>query len=272
MPKFVNHVNLNQNELRNAVIQVLNADPGTAVAGQVYYNSVVQRLRQYNGTIWQDYLTAADISGYASTTYVDNAVQTALTGLSWKDSVRAASTVNGTLATAYESGDILDGVTLATGDRILLKNQTTGAENGIYVVNASGAPTRATDADSAAELRGSAVFVEEGTANADKLFTLTTDAITLGTTALTWTQFSTGGGGGSVASYSSATHSSGATISIPYSTHNIGGGTQAIEVQVVEVSTGDKVEPDVNISSGGNITVGFASSVGANTYRVTVLG
>lgn len=118
--------------------------------------------------------------------------------LSWKLAVRAASTANGALATAYENGDTLDGVTLATGDRILLKNQSTGGENGIYVVNASGAPTRAVDADSADELKGATVTVLEGTVNADKVFRLITDNITLGTTAQTWTEI----GGGSGTTYS----------------------------------------------------------------------
>lgn len=104
-----------------------------------------------------------------------------------KTPVRAASTANGTLATDFENGDTLDGVSLATGDRILLKNQSAGAENGIYVVAASGAPTRATDADSSAELVNAAVWVSEGTANADKLLVCTTNApITVNTTALTW--------------------------------------------------------------------------------------
>lgn len=116
-------------------------------------------------------------------------------GLDPKGSVRAATTAAGTLTTSFENGDVIDGVTLATGDRILIKNQSTGAENGIYTVNASGTPTRATDADINAEVTGGMfVFVEEGTANADTGWVLTNDgAITLGTTALTFTQF-TGAG------------------------------------------------------------------------------
>lgn len=104
-----------------------------------------------------------------------------------KAPVRAASTANGTLATDFENGDTLDGVTLATGDRILLKNQSAGAENGIYIVAASGAPARATDAGSSTELVNAAVWVSEGTANADHLYVCTTNApITVDTTALTW--------------------------------------------------------------------------------------
>lgn len=105
----------------------------------------------------------------------------------WKEPVRVATTANGTLSTAFENGDTVDGVTLATGDRILIKNQTTASENGIYTVNASGAPTRATDADAASELLGAVVFVSEGTVYADSVWACTNNAaIVVGTTGLTW--------------------------------------------------------------------------------------
>jgi len=117
-------------------------------------------------------------------------------GLDIKESVRVASTANGALATAWANGEAVDGITLATNDRILLKDQTTGAENGIYTVNASGAPTRGTDADATTgELDGgSFFFVEEGSTNADSGWVLTNDGtVTIGTTALTFTQFSGAG-------------------------------------------------------------------------------
>ena len=70
-----------------------------------------------------------------------------------------------------KNGDTLDGVTLATGDRILLKDQSTGSENGIYTVNSSGAPTRATDFDADSEVTsGAFTFVTEGTTNGDDWF------------------------------------------------------------------------------------------------------
>jgi hypothetical protein len=123
------------------------------------------------------------------------AIAAAVAGLSWKLAVRAATTAAGTLATSFENGDTVDGVVLATGDRILVKDQATAADNGIYTVNASGAPTRATDADTGAELVNASIYVSEGTVNADKQFVCTTNApITPGTTALSFTQLSTGGG------------------------------------------------------------------------------
>lgn len=124
-------------------------------------------------------------------TYVD----AKLAGLSWKQAVRAATTAAGTLATSFENGDSIDGVTLATGDRILIKNQSTASENGIYVVAASGAPTRATDADSGAELVNASVYVSEGTTYADTQWTCTTNApITVGSTSLSFAQLTSGTG------------------------------------------------------------------------------
>lgn len=143
---------------------------------------------------------AAGTPGSADYSLLKTALQTdivnpAVAGLSWKQAVRVATTAAGTLATDFDNGSTVDGVTIATGDRILIKNQAAGAENGIYVVVASGAPTRATDADSAADILQASVYVSEGTANADKQFVLTNNApITLGTTALVFTEFTSGGG------------------------------------------------------------------------------
>lgn len=104
-----------------------------------------------------------------------------------KDSVRAATTTNGTLATAFENGDTIDGIVLATSDRILIKNQSAPAENGIYVVAASGAPTRATDFDAWTEIVGAFVSVEAGTVNAGTQWLCNVAAGgTLGTTAITF--------------------------------------------------------------------------------------
>lgn len=110
-------------------------------------------------------------------------------GLKWKQSVRVATTANGTLASAFENGDTIDGVVLSTGNRILIKDQSTQTENGIYTVNASGAPTRASDADTGAELLQAAVFVQEGTINSDQGFVCTNNSITIGSTNITFTQF-----------------------------------------------------------------------------------
>lgn len=123
--------------------------------------------------------------------YVAAQILSAVEGLKWKNSVKVATTANGTLATAYENGDTVDGVTLVTGDRILLKNQSTQSENGIYIVAASGAPSRAGDANAAAELEGAAVSVQQGTSNANTTWIQTTDGITLGSSNIVWSQLGT---------------------------------------------------------------------------------
>lgn len=99
---------------------------------------------------------------------------------------RAATTANITTSTALNNGDSLDGVTLADGDRVLVKDQSTASQNGIWVVDAT--PYRATDADAAGELAGGfTVAVQAGTVNADTLWMISTDgSITPGTTSHSW--------------------------------------------------------------------------------------
>lgn len=132
--------------------------------------------------------------GHAATKgYVDSA----RSGLDVKQSVRVATTAAINLSLDLEAGDVVDGVTLTQGDRVLVKNQGTASENGIYVAvaSAAGAASRATDADSNTEVTaGMFTFVEEGTVNADSGFVLTTDGpITLGSTSLVFVQFSGAG-------------------------------------------------------------------------------
>lgn len=135
----------------------------------------------------------ADARYAAATAYADSVAQ----GLDVKDSVRAATDGNSiTLATDLEDGDTLDGVLLATGDRVLVKDQSTASENGIYVVAASGAPSRAADADQGTLTGGAFVFVEEGSANADNGFVCTNNGTpNIGTDDIAFAQFS---GAGSV--------------------------------------------------------------------------
>jgi hypothetical protein len=229
-------------------------------------------------------------------------------GLAPKDAVRAATTANGTLATAFANTSVIDGVTLATGDRVLLKNQTAPAENGIYTVNASGAPTRTTDADSSGDLVGAAVFVSEGTVNGNTLWVMTTDApITVNTTGLVWAQF--GGPGAYTAGTgltltgtqfsltspvavanggTNATTAAGARASLGAATtfaqdvgdnsstaivvtHNL--GTRDVVVGVHRSTTPwDEVICDVEMTSTTTITLRFATAPTTNQFRVVIVG
>jgi hypothetical protein len=125
----------------------------------------------------------------ATKAYVDAVKQ----ALDIKDSVRVATTAAITISTALNVGDAIDGVTLADGDRVLVKNQTDASQNGIYLAGSS--PVRSADANASTEVTsGMFCFVEEGTVNGDNGFVLTTnDPITLDTTDLTFTQFNGAG-------------------------------------------------------------------------------
>lgn len=135
-----------------------------------------------------------DRSGFGTTSLVTKEyVDAVKVGLDFKDSVKVASTADVTIS---GPGAAIDGISLSSGDRVLLKNQSTASQNGIYSWNgAASAMTRTTDADSSSEVTsGMFVFVEQGTVNADQGFVLTTDGtITVGSTSLSFTQFSGAG-------------------------------------------------------------------------------
>jgi len=183
----------------------------------------------------------------ANKAYVD----AARSGLDVKQSVRVASTANIALSTALENGDVVDGVTLATGDRVLVKNQSTASENGIYVVQASGAAVRATDADSNTEVTtGMFTFVSEGTVNADSGWVLSTnDTITLGTTALTFVQFS---GAGQI--------TAGAGLTKDGNTLDVVGTADRITVNADSVDIASTYAGQSTITTLGTITTGVWGS------------
>lgn len=131
----------------------------------------------------------------ANKNYIDTAISNLNSLFDAKGSAKVATTSNGVLATAYTSGQSIDGVTLTTGDRILLKNQTSQSENGLYTVNASGAPTRATDMDVWLEVPGAFIAIEEGTANADTIWLCTSNqGGTINSTAIVFQQIPTTAG------------------------------------------------------------------------------
>ena len=129
--------------------------------------------------------TPSNASDVANKSYVDGIVGG---GVYWKEPAKAASTANVTISNP--GTDSFDGVTLVSGDRLLLKNQSSAAENGVYDFNgSSSALTRSSDANSADELNGLAIFVKEGTANADQGFVQTSEIATLGSDNVVFVQF-----------------------------------------------------------------------------------
>lgn len=209
---------------------------------------------------------------------LDAAVQ----GYKWKEPARAATTANITLS----GTQTIDGVSIAVGDRVLVKNQTSGSANGVYLA-ASGAWTRATDFDASSEVLGAAVFVSEGTTQGNQVWLMTTDApITIGTTALTFAQV---GGGASytagngisinagviavdtavVARKMSATIGDGSATTITV-THNL--NTQDITVSVRESSGNAGVLVDWVANGANTVQLTFAVAPTTGQYRVTIVG
>jgi hypothetical protein len=229
----------------------------------------------------------------------------------FKNSVRVATTANGTIATAFANTQVVDGVTLATGDRILLKNQTTASENGIYTVNAAGAPTRATDMDANGELSvGTLVYVESGTVNGGQQWICNATGATPwvpGSSTSTWAMFfavtSTQAGAGLTASGNvlavgqnanntivvnadditvNRTGTSGSHVAVLFTTATHASttsiaithnlGNQWVVAQVFDVATGAMVECDVTLTSSTVTTFAFATAPGANSLRFVIWG
>ena len=127
----------------------------------------------------------------ATKLYVDNLI----TGLKTRIIVRAATTGNIDLTQDLQNNDTLDGVTLATDDKVLIKDQSNNTQNGIYKVVASGTASRDPDFDNVDELAGQMIIVKEGSVNADSFHLCTTDSGTIGSAAILFTQVTPSSGG-----------------------------------------------------------------------------
>lgn len=181
----------------------------------------------------------------ATKAYVDSVAQ----GLDAKESVRAATTANITLS----GTQTIDDITLSVGDRVLVKNQGTASANGIYVVASSGW-TRAADMDAWAEVPNAFVFVEEGTVNADSGWVCTSNAGgTLGSTAITWVQFSAAGA-----------YSAGDGLTLTGNVFAVGGTTDRITV------TADAV--DIASTYVGQASITTLGTIGTGTWQGSTIG
>ena len=209
----------------------------TALADSTYVNATGDTMTGSLVMATGTHITLTD-SAINATDAVNKAyVDASIAGLTWKNSVAAATTGAAVLATAFAAGQTLDGYTLVLGDRVLVKDQAVSTENGIYVVTA-GAPTRALDADTGAELDHATVFVEHGTAQAATAWTVnnaTTPALTGGTNGPNFVQFN----GASSVTAGVGLNKSGNTLSV-----KLGAG-------ITELSVGN-VGVDLWNADGGN--------------------
>jgi len=181
----------------------------------------------------------------ATKAYVDGVAQ----GLDAKISVRAATTADITLS----GTQTIDGVAVIAGDRVLVKNQATNTQNGIYVV-AAGAWSRATDADTWNELIAAFTFVEEGTANADTGWVSTVNAGgTIGSTAVAFVQFSSAGA-----------YTAGTGMVSSGNTFNVQGTANRISV------TADNV--DIDAAYVGQTSITTLGTIATGTWNATAIG
>lgn len=234
----------------------------------------------------------------ATKAYVDSAVE----GLAWKDSVRVASNANLTIT---GPGATIDGVTMSANDRVLLKDQTTASQNGLYIWNgAAVSMTRAADANTFAELEQAVVTVEEGT-SAGASFRQTAVNGTIDSTSVTWTSFGTSAAAATettagvleIATQSetdagtddlraitalklnnwsgrkrkaTATFGDGSATSFNID-HNF--NTRDVQVEVYRNSGNyDSVLCDVTRPSVNRVTLTFAAAPAASAFNVVVLG
>jgi hypothetical protein len=233
----------------------------------------------------------------ASKSYVDSLVE----GLAWKDSCRVATQSNLNLASP---GATIDGITMASQDRVLVRSQSTASENGIYVWNGASTPmTRSLDASTFPELEQAVATVEEGTSAATSyrqdqingtIDSSTISWVTFGTAAPAAsestagiaelaTQAETDAGtddlriitplklatwSGRIKKYSVSIGDGSATSYTV--THNL--ASRDVHVTVYNASTYDEVITDVTHATTNTLTIVFASAPGSNAYRVVVIG
>ena len=242
-------VTVNAKGLVTAATNLLAADIPTLTAAKISdFDTQVRtsRLDQLAAPTADVPLNSQKITGLAdpvnaqdaaTKNYVDSVAQ----GLDAKPSVKAATTANITLSGAQT----VDGVSLVAGDRVLVKNQSTASQNGIYVAQ-SAAWTRAADMDSWSDVPSAFVFVEQGAANADTGWVSTADAGgTLGTTAIGWTQFSSAG-----------SYIAGDGLTLTGSTFDIGGTVNRISVTADAIDIAATYAGQTSITTLGTITTG----------------
>ncbi|CUV65241.1 hypothetical protein, putative prophage head decoration protein [Sulfurovum sp. enrichment culture clone C5] len=186
----------------------------------------------------------AEIENLVSNNYTKAEIDTLLQGLKPKASVKVATTANITLS----GTQTIDTIAVAVGDRVLVKDQTTASQNGIYIVSAS-AWTRSLDTNTAVEVTGAFVFVEQGTTNADTAWVQTTDNVTLNTTSLVWVKFA--GNGAFQAASTILSAIAALTSGVGYLSFNNG---------VVSIDTGKPAGEWVDVTASRTIGVTYSNT------------
>ena len=254
---------------------IVNADINASAAidaTKIANGTVTSAEFQYINTLSSNAQTQIDAK--AATTYVDNAVA----GLRTRIIAECATTANVNLSNGLEAGDAIDGVTLVSGDRVLVKNQSTASENGLYLAvgSGAGAASRDPEHDTIAELSGQMVVVNQGSVNNDKIFLCTTNnTASLGSDSITFTTI-TPQNVGTVTSITAGTGLSGGAIT--------SSGTIAIDSTVATLAgtqtltnktlTAPKINEDVALTSNStelNLLDGVSGLVQADFTKLAAV-
>lgn len=207
------------------------------------------------------------IAGFGvSDAYTKTEIDGMLQGLKAKASVIVATTANITLS----GTQTIDGVAVTAGQRVLVKNQTTASQNGIYVCSAS-AWSRSTDADTSTNIMSAYVFVEQGTANQDTAWVMNTDSVVLDTTLLTWVKFAGSGAYAATSHTHSAADITSGTLAV---TVGGTGTTSSTGTGSVVLSTSPTlVTPNIGVASGTSFnSITGLSSTTPNMDGVASIG
>jgi hypothetical protein len=342
--KFVTPVDFSQFEIQNALIQLVSGNPSSPVNGQIWIdigswtlrvrmngvNITLGRLDQTSAPTASVDMNSQRITGLAdpssgqdaaTQSYVTSSIAAVAGGTEWKQEAKLATAAalpsntyssGGKTITASANGALtVDGVGVAVADRILVKNEGTGSNNGLYVVTAAGgagAPfvlTRTSDTDSSAELNNGLIIpITSGTANASTLWVLTTTSITLDTTALSFSHIPLAGytagtaltltgnqfnvtlvpvaNGGTNATTAAGARASLGTVG-KYSTTGPGSsgtawtvthslGTTEVVYMLRAASGNAEVVADVVVTDANTLTINFGASVTFSDYKIVVIG
>lgn len=247
---------------------------GTVILSVDTVNSLAAPIASFsmNSQKITNLATPTSSTDAANKAYVDAVSE----GLHIHAAARVYVGTNIDLSTALEAGDVIDGVTLAAGDRVLVNGQSTTSQNGIYVVQASGAAVRAADFDTATEIAsGDFIFVSEGTNYQKTGWVQTLKPATIGTDPISFTQFSGAG-----------TYVAGAGLSLDGSTFSVDVTPTTGNASLINTNGATEVKTDTSrglsvdanglgINAGTGFTfaanaLAFASGYGVRKHSASV--
>ncbi len=241
--------------------QLLFTTDGTTIAARATASAdTLTLVGASSASVKLSGLAAPTSTGDAATKeYVDSL----LNGLSWKEPVVAGSSTNVTIASDLESGDTLDGVTLATNDRVLLFGQTTASENGVWVVQVTGPASRPTDFATGDDASSHAFFITSGTVNGDHGYVNTdaTGSAVIDTDDLSFVQFN--GAENIIAAAGLSKTGNSMAVNVDDSSIEISG--DALQVKASGVTNSMLANPSLTVTAGSGLINGGSVALGATT-------